>query len=188
MEEYSSDLYDFGTALAGKFSAKSYAAALQSLLPTGRAWPRDQDANQSLLMVALSRSFSRNDATAQRLLYDAFPTHTAFLLPEWEATLGLPDPCLGSTPTLTQRQASVTARFTAVSGDNVGFYQSYMTALGYTITITPQSPFRMGFNGMGDPIGDSEWFFYWVVTGADDSVSQCELLAIVPAHVSIIFR
>ena len=70
-----------------------YGAALQSLLPTGWAWPRGQVAVQSLLASGLAQLPARLHARANALLVDAFPATTGELLPEWEASLGLPDAC-----------------------------------------------------------------------------------------------
>jgi uncharacterized protein YmfQ (DUF2313 family) len=54
------------------------------------------------------------DARAGQLIPDAFPCSTVELLPEWEATLGLPDPCVQPPlTTLQQRQAAVCAKLVA---------------------------------------------------------------------------
>ncbi|WP_197520275.1 putative phage tail protein, partial [Paraburkholderia tropica] len=56
-------------------------------------------------------SYERSTSRANYLLIDSFPPTAYELLPEWESTLGLPDPCAGEAPTIPQRQAQVLARF-----------------------------------------------------------------------------
>ena len=58
---------------------------------------------------------------------------------------------------------------------------------GYTITVTPQAPFRVGRNRIGDPLNGVEWYFALVITGSD-SVLQCELEKIQPAYVAFVYE
>jgi uncharacterized protein YmfQ (DUF2313 family) len=51
------------------------------------------------VLSGFTPAFERLTARANNLLIDAFPGSTYELLPEWEATLGLPDPCAGEAPT-----------------------------------------------------------------------------------------
>lgn len=166
------------------FGDADYLGELSSLMPRGRAWPRDPSSVQMQFWQGLASIMVDVDVDAQQLLVDANPNTTYNLLPEWEETLGLPDPCLGASPTVAQRQGSVRAKFNAIGGLSYGFYEAYAAALGYTITITPQAPFRMGINGMGDPIGPEEWFFVANISSVPpvDSVLKCEMNNINAAH------
>jgi uncharacterized protein YmfQ (DUF2313 family) len=170
------------------YSADNYLSALQALLPTGRVWPRDVDAVLSKALSGLTPVYERNNQSAAGLIPDGFPASTYYLLPEWESSLGLPDPCAGPAPTIPQRQAAVLARFVSVAGDSVAWYTQYAANLGYTITVRSFSPFRMGFSGMGDAVGGEEWFFVWeVVCAALDTMLECEMQALNPAHLTLIF-
>ncbi|HEY0276590.1 MAG TPA: putative phage tail protein, partial [Paenirhodobacter sp.] len=137
------------------------------------------------------------------LLTDAFPVAPVELLPEWELTLGLPDPCAGEDPTIALRQQSVAARFVASGGQSVPYLTGVAAALGYAVTITEYAPARAGKLRAGQPCNGVAWAFAWSISApaidvfyfragsgrAGDplaswgsSVLQCELQRIAPAH------
>jgi uncharacterized protein YmfQ (DUF2313 family) len=184
-----------------------FLAGIQALLPTGPAWPRDPDAVITQVLAALVPLYTANADAAAALLEDAFPVAPAMLLPEWQETLGLPDPCAGPTPTLQQEQQQVAARFVATGGQSVNYFVSVAAALGYTITITQFTPFTVGMP-VGQPLYGVPWAFAWQINapqvtvnffrvGRDtvgeplatfgNTVLQCELQRIAPAHTIPIF-
>ena len=79
-----SDAPDLGEA--------DFLAALQAYLPTGPAWPRDPDTIVTQILSGIARAQARLHARENQLLIDLFPATTVELLPEWEASVGLPDP------------------------------------------------------------------------------------------------
>lgn len=142
------------------------------------------------------------------LLVDAFPATAVELLPEWEAALGLPDPCAGVAPTVAARQQQVVARFAGSGGQSMAYYIGYAAILGYTITITQFSPARAGQLRAGQPLNGVAWAFAWRINAPLNTVAraqagivrageplaswgnavlQCELSEIVPAHTIPIF-
>jgi uncharacterized protein YmfQ (DUF2313 family) len=189
------------------YSANDFTRALQAKLPRGRVWPRDEDSEQTGTLKGLAPSCARFNARANDLLVDAFPASTLELLPEWEKTLGLPDPCVGPSPTIEQRRAQVVARFIADGGQSVAYFISVAAALGYTIAITQFAPFRFG-SRFGQPLCGDVWanvwqvnapnftieFFQFGVSGFGEpfafwgnSVLQCELQRLSPAHTKLLF-
>jgi uncharacterized protein YmfQ (DUF2313 family) len=191
---------------APNYGAADYLQALQALLPRGRVWPRDPDATQTKVLSGLTPVFERLTARANNLLIDAFPGSTYELLPEWEATLGLPDPCAGTAPTTQQRVAQVVARVTASGGQSIAYYTAVAAALGYQITITQFVPSRFG-KAFGTLFGGTAWAFAWQVNAPTftintlqfggsfgtpfaswgNNVLQCELQRIAPAHTTLLF-
>jgi uncharacterized protein YmfQ (DUF2313 family) len=173
------------------FSADDYAAAMANLLPRGRAWPRDPDTNLMRLMGALAPTYQRNGATAAALVADIFPRTTTALIPEWEETLGLPDPCSPLNPTTEQRRAAILAKFIASGGQSAPYFISVAAALGYTITVTNYSPqtwaigagqttvsyFAVGQSTVGDPL--ASW---------GNAILECRLKQIKPAHTILLFQ
>ena len=107
--------------LAPNLTSADYLRAFQALMPRGRVWPRDQDAIQTQVLSGLTQIYSRQTGRSNYLLADSFPGTTYELLPEWESTLGLPDPCAGESPTVQQRRAQVVARL-ASGGGQSGLY------------------------------------------------------------------
>ncbi|MDR5815782.1 DUF2313 domain-containing protein [Caballeronia sp. LZ033] len=194
--------------LAPNFNAADFLAAMQALLPRGRVWPRDPDTIQAKVIAGLAPSYERQTARANYLLVDAFPATTYELLPEWEATLGLPDACAGAAPTIQQRRAQVVARLTNLGGASIPYLVGFAASLGYTVTITQYTQARAGMLKAGQPCCGYDWNFAWKITaplntvvravaGAmaagdplaawGNNVLECEFRAIMPAHTIPIF-
>lgn len=191
------------------WTVDDHLSAAQALLPRGRAWPRDPSSVQAQTLRTLVATFKRLTDRGAYLLTDAFPSTADELLPEWEASLGLPDPCAGESPTIALRQAQVTARFTAGGGQSIAYFVNFAKTLGYTITIDQFSPFRVGISTVGTPLYGEAWAFAWQVNAPQFSISyfsvsisavgeplatwgntvlQCELRRLAPAHTTVIFN
>lgn len=189
------------------YTDADFLAGFQALLPTGPIWPREPDAAQTQTLLALVKGYTRNAARANNLLIDAFPVAPVELLPDWEATLGLPDPCAGTAPTIQVRQQQVNARFIAAGGQSVAYFVQVAAALGYTITITQFAPSRFG-RPFGLAFGGVAWAHAWQINAPtftierfsfghdafgepfsswDNNVLQCELQRLAPAQTALIF-
>jgi uncharacterized protein YmfQ (DUF2313 family) len=182
---------------------------MANLLPRGPAWTRDPGSNLMALMGALAPTYERSGAAAAMLVSDIFPATTEALIPEWEETLGLPDPCSASDPSTEQRQAAILAKFIGAGGQSVPYLTSVAAALGYAITITEFTPFMLGVATFGAPLIGPGWESVWQVNAPTVTVSyfhfgesvfgdpfwtvgnselQCRLQAIAPAHTLLIFK
>ena len=194
--------------LAPFYKAADFLSAMQALLPRGRVWPRSATAVQTQVLSGLAPCYERQTARANYLLVDAFPSTTYELLPEWEATLGLPDPCAGPAPSIPLRRAQVIARLTALGGASIPYLVSFAASLGYTVTITQYTQARAGMLRAGQPCNGYDWNFAWKITaplntivrakaGAmaagdplaswGNKVLECEFRAVMPAHTIPIF-
>ena len=190
------------------FSADDYRAALQSLLPRGKAWPRDQDATQAKVLAGLTGIYAKNSADAVQLLVDAFPGTMYAMLPEWESALGFPDPNIGLLPTIAQRRALVLARFAGVGGQSINYMIGFAANLGYAVSIKQFVPARVGRARVGQPLYGPAWAHAWQVNAPLNTVTksrvgssvvgeplavwgnaqmQYELNKIAPAHTVLIF-
>ena len=192
--------------LAPQLTADDFLVALQALMPRGRVWPRDSDAVQTKTLSGCAPSYARLTDRANNLITDSFPASTYELLPEWEASLGLPDPCAGEAPTVQLRRAQVVSRLTATGGQSIAYFTAVAAALGYSITITQFSPSRLG-RPFGQPFGGEAWAFAWQVNAPTftvnrlqfggsfgspfatwgNNVLQCELQTYAPAHTAVLF-
>lgn len=194
--------------LAPNLLAADFLAALQALMPRGRAWQRSPESVQAQTMSGLAPSYERQTARANYLLTDAFPLTTYELLPEWESSLGLPDPCAGPAPTIPLRRAQVKARIMNTGGSSVAYLIAFAAALGYTVSITQYTQARAGLLRAGDPCCGYDWNFAWKVTAPLNTVTravagamaagdplaswgnavlECEFRAVMPAHTIPIF-
>jgi uncharacterized protein YmfQ (DUF2313 family) len=189
-------------------TAADYARVLRTILPRGRVWTREDDGTQAAVLDALGITAASLDNAALQLIVDAFPGTAYALLPEWEETLGLPDPCVGEPGSTQQRRQQVVARLTNSGGASAEYFIALAASLGYTITVTNYAPFRAGCSRAGDPLGTTDWFYTWSVNAPLDSVTrfaagqstagdplatwgndvlECELNAIKPAHTILQF-
>lgn len=187
---------------APNYSAADFQAAMLALMPRGRAWPKDLSSLQATLLAALSKSYERSSNSAGQLLVDAFPSSTIQLLPEWESSMGLPDPCDGSDPTLQARRDHVVARLSGPNGQSVPFITSFAAALGFQVTVTEFTSFQFG-QAFGSQLNGDAWAYNWqinapLVTKNDftfglsgfgepfsswgNTALECELQKISPAH------
>lgn len=162
-------------------------------MPRGRVWRDDPDSVQGLILGGIAASFERSDATASAILAGSLPgAAESYFLPDWEAALGLPDPCAGTTPTFAQRRDQVRARFIGSGGQSRQRFIDYAATLGFIITITNFAPFRVGHSTVGQPLAGDAWTFVWGVDvvsnpgGLSTDVLKCELDAIKPAETTVI--
>lgn len=190
------------------FSAEAFHGALQNLMPRGRAWNKDPGSVQDRTLACFAPAFQRSAADALALIADAFPATALDLIPEWQLSLGLPDPCAGASPTHIQQRQQIVARLTDSGGQSAAYFINLAKQLGYVITITNDAPFRCGQSYCGQHLGNQDWFFLWTVhapeftnepflagqsTAGDplgstgNTVLQCELQERQPAHTVLQF-
>lgn len=191
------------------YSATDYLWQFQRLLPRGRVWHRGWGRVQDADLLTLMPTWARLGAWLSGIIAEAFPCSTSQLLPEWEATLGLPNPCTGPLPTIQQRQQAVCAKFAARGGQSIPYFIELAASLGYKITIEESAPFRASVNRAGDPDNSADWAFAWTVVGplvtvtyfrADESTAgeplatwgndllECMIREYAPAHTIPIFE
>ncbi len=173
------------------YSADDYLAAMMSLGHRGRAWPIEPGTVRAAVMTGLAQSYVRSGARAVNLIVDASPATTNELLPEWEKSLGLPDPCTPLNPSTAQRKAAVLAKFIAFGGQSADYYIAVAAALGYTITITElPTPYHWRINA---PTLTVSYFelnsgvcgdYFWTAGNAE---FECRIRQIMPAHTVLTF-
>lgn len=189
------------------WSAQDFLSAFLRLLPRGRAWSADPNSVEAQSLEPLMPVYQRQAARAAYLLQDAFPVTPIELLPEWEDTLGLPDPCAGPSPSLQVRQQQVAARFVATGGQTTAYFINVAASLGYAITIAEFAPSRFG-RAFGQAFANTDWAYTWSVNAPTFSIErftfgrnqfgtafsswsnrvlQCELQRIAPAHTILNF-
>jgi uncharacterized protein YmfQ (DUF2313 family) len=157
---------------------------------------------------ALADIWRRLEFRAQDLLTESpAGDNLVEMLPEWEAALGLPDPCAGVLPTIALRQGAVRAHLAARGGQSIPYFVSVATALGVTISVTEFAPSRFG-DGFGGRFGGNAWAYVWQVNAPQtrivpfyfglggfgepfttwgDVSLECVLNRIKPAHTILLF-
>lgn len=150
-----------------------YIDQLAAMLPPGIAIRREADTDIYKLLSAMAEEMARIDNRGDDLLLESDPRTTTELLAEWEAQVGLPDPCLaGAEQTVQQRRNAVVARYTARGGQSKQFFIDFAASLGYTVTITEFRPFRAGISAAGDPLSNGDWIFAWRVNAPETTITH----------------
>lgn len=190
------------------YAASRLLGAFKRTLYRGRAWPRGTDTVMHTVLSGFMPAPERFILACRFMITDVFPQTTVGMLPEWEETLGLPDPCAGESPTVAQRRAQVVARLADSGGASRAYFIAFAATLGYDITITEFAPARAGVLRAGDPVNSEDWAYTWRVnapgytavlfragqSSAGDpllawgnEVLQCEFTARKPAHTVVQF-
>ncbi|RKP50505.1 YmfQ family protein [Trinickia fusca] len=193
---------------APNYQTSDFVDTLQALMPRGLAWPRDSSSVMTQVVEGLAPTWTRHTQANNYLLVDAFPATSVDLLPEWEAALNLPDPCAGASPTLQGRQNQVVTRLVNSGGQSAPYYIGYAGTLGYNVTVTEFTPFRVGQQAMGAQLGTQDWAYAWQLNAPPvtityfsighacmgqalaswgNAVLECELREVQPAHTILNF-
>ncbi len=172
------------------FSVDDYVAALQALMPRGLAWPRDAGAAQTALLAGLAPSFHRVNADANQLLVDAFPATVDAMLPEWNATLGLPDLVGYTGDDLATQQRQVVTALTDPGGQSAAYFIELAASLGLTISISGYRPWTID-DPIDWPIYGTAWAHVWRVSATaagDYSPLHALFERYKPAHTHIFWN
>lgn len=165
------------------FTVNDYVRAIQQLLPTGPAWPRDSSAVLTQFLGGLAPSFNRSNADAIQLLADAFPATVDDFLPEWAATLNY-ERIYGAGGSLAAQRQEVVAVLTDSGGQSIPYLVAYALTLGYTITIEQQAPYNVTKPVNAPLAGDAFAFAFQVNVpiGSDVTRLRAMLDLYSPAH------
>ena len=137
-----------------KASAEDYYSQQLALLPTGPAWPRDDDFAFNRVLRAKAEEHARTHNRAIDAREEADPRSTYYMLSEWEEFTGLPDECTSNYAiTLQERRAAVIQKLLAEGGLNQKYFEALIKALGYEATIYRYRPFVCGASQCGEPVG-----------------------------------
>ena len=140
-----------------------YKQMFQKLLPQGEAWNREEGSVLSKLLETFAEEFARIHQRGLDLIEESDPRTTTELIDEWEHSLGLPDPCIGSVSTLKERREQVRAKLVTMRGQGRVDYFDLADSLGFDVGISEPSPFRSGQSSSGEPIYNQNWRHWWVV-------------------------
>ena len=135
------------------------------LTPRGPAWGTDEAGDgrgaQPVMRQAwraLAAWVARQNADEWTLATQALPSAISYSLADWEAELGLPDPCGPGGQGFAARQTAVRARFMAQGGASPAYFVCLAASLGYDVTVEEPTQFLVDVSGVGpDPIAET-WF------------------------------
>jgi uncharacterized protein YmfQ (DUF2313 family) len=188
--------------------AEAYAAHLASLLPRGDLWERGADPTMDKLLLWMGRELARIDQRIVDLLREADPREAVEMLPDWEAEVGLPDPCSGPAATLSGRRAEVLQRLRMQGGASRPYFIALADTLGYPgATITEFRPFTAR-SACTHSVTAPAWWWTWRLNIAaaftirrftarsacdepirawGDAALECIVRRLKPAHTHVLF-
>ncbi|WP_166359276.1 YmfQ family protein [Pseudomonas akapageensis] len=131
-------------------TAEEYKDQLRALLPQGPAWDPEQVPEIDLVLTGVAQEFARIDTRAFDLLNEMAADGVNELVPDWEAVMNLPDPCLGASPAFEDRRLAVRRRLVAVGGQSISFFIELAVAQGYPqASVTEHRAPRFGRSRFG---------------------------------------
>ncbi|MGF6790154.1 YmfQ family protein [Paraburkholderia sp. 35.1] len=145
-----------------RYSRADYAGALRRLLPRGRVWTREDSGTQAAVLDALANTPATVDRDALTLIAGSFPATADALLPEWNASLALPDPCFGPFDSDDENRLQIVARLIGTGGQSIDYFRALAATLGYTITITEFAVHHV-MRTVTAPLADTDWAHGWLV-------------------------
>jgi uncharacterized protein YmfQ (DUF2313 family) len=144
--------------------SNKYTSLIHKLLPSGKAWNKEEGSNLDKLAQGISEEFYRIERRANDLIIEFDPTKANELLPEWENLLGLPDTAFGSPVTNQERRNLVTLKISSRGGQSRQFFVDIIRKLGFQIAIKEHRPFRAGRSRSGDAVFTNiGWRHTWTV-------------------------
>lgn len=115
-------------------------------LPQGATWEAKNipESNFYKILQGLVRELSRIEAQIQEVADEFDINQTEKLLPEWEASVGIPDQCFTTELSLEQRRTNVLLKLGRLKGTVTNQdFKEIAEILGYEVEIIPGSSFAL---------------------------------------------
>lgn len=107
-----------------------WLAALQSLLPPGRAFTREPGSILTRVLSAMAAALLAAQLLLEDLLDQADPRRATGMLPDWERLLALPDACTPVGQQLVDRQRLAYQRLVELGGQSRAYFIELAGLLG----------------------------------------------------------
>lgn len=194
-----------------RFSAPTIdeaASQLAAHLPDGRAW-HAKNLDGTVIRAAVSAcaaEFREIQLSIEKMAQEFDINLTEELLPDWEKSCGLPDPCLGQLESLIDRRNAVILRLRKIPFvDKQDYEQLAFDLTGLSVTVTPgaevelfpldfpihlssgNSYFKL-YVTFNDVIAGFPYNFPFDFVSTSDNIIRCVFRRIAPANVQIIFE
>lgn len=176
---------------------EDYRKLLQSLMPKGEFWTRDENSNLTKLWKAVSQEFKRIDDRGQDLVTERQVQLTNELITEHEEDYGIPEEGDSLQPTIALRKNELHSALLRVGQQNKEYYEEIADALGYTVEIEEYQPFWVGYSTIGASVGDQYNLFYWLILidatlitrSIDVNISKLirKIVDVKPGHTTVLF-
>lgn len=192
-------------------SEKDYAHLVNALLPRGLIWSRKKGGVLDSILFSVSSEAARVDARARALIEESDPRTSVEELERWFADHGIPSECVAAIadPSLEQMRQELIAKITSNSGLTAKYFEELAGVLGYSAKVTTFEEHHVEHD-VEMPLADEKWIpvFTLGITISNDSgfdefttewdaeqplarwgnsLLECLIKALAPAHVEVIF-
>lgn len=192
-------------------SEKDYAHLVNALLPRGLIWSRKKGGVLDSILFSLSSEAARVDARARALIEESDPRTSVEELERWFVDHGIPSECVAAIadPSLEQMRQELIAKITSNSGLTAKYFEELAGVLGYSAKVTTFEEHHVEHD-VEMPLADEKWIpvFTLGITISNDSgfdefttewdaeqplarwgnsLLECLIKALAPAHVEVIF-
>lgn len=156
-----------------------YRDQLQQLFPPGPAFDPELQPDVAQLIDGSAPELARVDAAAAQLSLEQNPATVTWLLPDWEAYLGLPDACtVPGSQTIEERRQAVINKLTATGAPQRSYYLGLADQAGVEAQIAEFRPPRAGPAVAGDFLYGDGWPWSWQVQVPLDQFGTVEAAAL----------
>lgn len=126
--------------MAARLTIEQHVAALAANLPSGRVWVPKLLTGSRLngLLRGFAPTLQRVDEFMERMIREQIPTETETYLAEWEAALGIPDPCVPIETDTAKRQRNIEIKLAVLAGvQTKADFEYIATLFGLTVEVNP---------------------------------------------------
>lgn len=148
-------------------TTKVYSDLLASLLPPGPAWTTEPRSNLTKLLTGLSGELERVDDQSGGLVLEANPLTMSTMLDIRYTEAGLPDLCKGKPEEDSEQQYEVVGKWSARSGQSIGYFYEVAEKYGFDIDINEYEIFKIEHQGIETLGLDSEYAYSWEINYVD---------------------
>ncbi|QLR62507.1 DUF2313 domain-containing protein [Citrobacter sp. RHBSTW-00976] len=154
--------------------------ALQQVMPRGKAWPRELNANLTKFLRAFAARLSRVEGDADSLLEEMRPETTTQLLTDWEEYLGLPE-CQPLSSTISARRRDAAEKHHRKGGLAPWQIEAVAANLGFEIQVNVILPHHC-LRSCTAPLWPQRyrWLLQVVVLDIEDARFTCIDSVLVP--------
>jgi uncharacterized protein YmfQ (DUF2313 family) len=151
-------------------SALQYRKQLQSLLPKGKLWNRNEDSLLTKVLYGMAEELSRVEERIENLILEKLLNSTNELLTEHETDFGLPEENEDLQPTTELRRRELKSKLLEVGQQDKMYFDDICLAFSYDVWIEEFKPAWCGVMVSGDPCGNQTNIFYWKIHINIDSI------------------
>lgn len=124
--------------MTARMTNEEHTDALAANLPSGRVWvPKMQPgSNLRAFLRGFAPTFGAMDSALERFEAQSIPTETDDYLAEWEAALGIPDPCVPLEEDPVKRRRNIAIKLAVLGGIQTKADFEYLATLfGLTVEV-----------------------------------------------------